>query len=152
MATKRKSWWETTQLRDEIISASGAVEDVQVSLFNAIHGSGGSEVPYADPDYYGKITHPSLSLIELMANVAVRLGASEEKSLNARALWRLDQGMGGGKSHGLIGMYHLATNTTALSNPTSGVRSWQWPPRLPGKDRSQPTSTSPTQSCSAATT
>ena len=133
MATKRKGWWETTKLRDEIISASGAVEDVQVSLFNAVHGSGGSEVPYADPDYYGEITYPSLSLIELMANVAVRLGASEEKSLNARALWRLDQGMGGGKSHGLIGMYHLAANTTALVKSDIGSQVMAMATKIAGK-------------------
>jgi len=32
-------WWETIRLRDEIASASGAIEDVQMSLFNAVYGA-----------------------------------------------------------------------------------------------------------------
>ncbi len=138
MAAKRKNWPETTKLRDEIASASGAIEDVQVSLYNAIHGVGGSQVPYADADYYGEITHPSSSLIELMAQVAVRLGASEEKSLNARGVWRLDQGMGGGKSHGLIGMYHLATNTAGLAGSDIGSQVMAQATKIAGKDQVAP--------------
>ena len=68
-------WWETVRLRDEIASASGAIEDVQMSLFNAVHGVAGRTVAYADARYYADITFPSASLIELMAQIAVRLGA-----------------------------------------------------------------------------
>jgi hypothetical protein len=45
-----------------------------------------------------------------MARIAMRLGAQDTYE-TVRALWRLDQGMGGGQSHGLIGIYHLAANT-----------------------------------------
>jgi Protein of unknown function (DUF499)/PASTA domain len=107
-------WWETIRLRDEIASASGAIEDVQMSLFNAVHGVAGRTVAYADARYYADITFPSASLIELMAQIAVRLGAQDSYEA-VRAMWRLDQGMGGGKSHGLIGMYHLAANTGAFT-------------------------------------
>ena len=138
MAKKMNKWPETTKLRDEIVSASGAVEDVQVSLYNAIHGGGGNKVPYADAGYYGEITYPSLSLIELMAHVAVRLGASEDKSLTSRALWRLDQGMGGGKSHGLIGMYHLATNTAGLVGSDIGSQVMAQAAKIAGKGQVAP--------------
>ena len=112
-------WWETIRLRDEIASASGAIEDVQMSLFNAVHGVAGRTVAYADARYYADITFPSASLIELMAQIAVRLGAQGSYEA-VRALWRLDQGMGGGKSHGLIGMYHLAANTAAFAGTEVG--------------------------------
>ena len=106
-------WWETIRLRDEIASSSGAIEDVQMSLFNAVHGVAGHTVAYADAHYYADITFPSASLIELMAQIAVRLGTHGSYEA-VRAVRRLDQGMGGGKSHGLIGIYHLAANTTAF--------------------------------------
>lgn len=113
-------WWKTVRLRDEIVSSSGAIEDIQMSLYNAVHGVAGGAVPYAAAGYYGEITFPSGNLIELMAQIAVRLGSSEGGSRAARALWRLDQGMGGGKSHGLIGMWHLATNPEALATTDVG--------------------------------
>ena len=69
------------------------------------------------PAYYGEITHPSPQFIDLMAKVAVRLGGGE-KYTAAPALSRLDQAMGGGKSHGLIGLYHLAEHPEELAGPT----------------------------------
>jgi hypothetical protein len=113
-------WWKTVRLRDEIVSASGAIEDVQMSLFNAVHGvAGGGKVPYSDPRYYGEITFPSRSLVGLMAQIAVRLGAVGGFE-GARALWRLDQGMGGGKSHGLIGLWHLVTSPNTFADTDLG--------------------------------
>ena len=54
-----------------------------------------------------------------MAKVAVRLGGGENYT-RARALWRLDQAMGGGKSHGLIGLWHLAAHPAALAETDTG--------------------------------
>ena len=126
-------WWETIRLRDEIVSASGAIEDVQMSLFNAVHGvAGGGKVPYSDPSYYGEITFPSRSLVGLMAQIAVRLGAVGGFE-SARALWRLDQGMGGGKSHGLIGLWHLVTSPKALADTDLGRLVFAEAERIAGK-------------------
>jgi len=100
-------WWEAVQLRDEVVSGAGQVEDVQMSLYKAVKGT----VPYKDANYYGQITHPTQDLVELIAKIAVRLGVEGAGSEQAKAVWRLDQGMGGGKSHGLIGMWHLAEHT-----------------------------------------
>ena len=38
-------WWEALKLRDEVASGAGQIDDVQMSLFNAIKGT----VPYATP-------------------------------------------------------------------------------------------------------
>ena len=100
-------WWKTVRLRDEVLAGKGRIDDVQMSLHDAVFGkASGGQVPYARPSYYGEITHPAGSLVDLMAQIAVRLGVGG--STMARAVWRLDQAMGGGKSHGLIGLWHLA--------------------------------------------
>ncbi|MGH2596027.1 MAG: DUF499 domain-containing protein [Actinomycetota bacterium] len=106
-------WWKALKIRPEIQDSSGAIDDVQMSLYQTIHGVGGARPPYADPTYYGEITHPTGQLVDLLAKVAVRLGGGDDFQ-KAPALWRLDQGMGGGKSHAAIGAYHLAAGPEEL--------------------------------------
>jgi uncharacterized protein DUF499 len=113
-------WWEAIRLRVEISNASGGLDDVQMSLFNAVYGAAGEKPPYAKPAYFGEITFPSDNLVDLMAKVAVRLGAERELYIRAPALYRLDQGMGGGKSHGLVGLWHLAAHPQELAGTDIG--------------------------------
>ena len=116
-------WWEVLKLRDEVVHASGSIDDVQMSLFQAVHGTPQDRPPYASAAYYGDITYPSPLFTDLMAKVAVRIGGAEKHS-RARALWRLDQAMGGGKSHGLIGLWHLAAHPAALGQTDVGRAAW----------------------------
>ena len=58
------------------------------------------------------ITHPTERLVDLLTEIAIRIGGGRDY-LNARAVTRLDQGMGGGKSHACIGAFHLAANPDA---------------------------------------
>ncbi|MFG1818266.1 DUF499 domain-containing protein [Kribbella sp. NPDC049174] len=106
-------WWKTLKIRQEILNASGQIDDVQMSLFRAVHGIGNDKPPYADAAYYGDITHPTERLTDLLTEIAVRIGSGSDY-LKARAVTRLDQGMGGGKSHACIGAYHLAHSSEAL--------------------------------------
>ncbi len=119
MNTSVTPWWEVLKLRDEIAHSSGSIDDVQMSLFQAVHGTVADRPAYADATYYGEITHPSPLFTDLMAKVAVRLGGGVNYS-RARALWRLDQAMGGGKSHGLIGLWHLAAHPAVLATTDTG--------------------------------
>jgi hypothetical protein len=112
-------WWKTLKIRQEILSASGQIDDVQMSLFRVVHGSGSDRPPYADAGYYGDITHPTERLIDLLTEIAVRIGGGDDY-LKARAVTRLDQGMGGGKSHACIGAFHLAANPAALLSTELG--------------------------------
>ncbi len=112
-------WWQALKLRKEIVDASGQLDDVQMSLFQAVHGTGATKPPYADADYYGEITHPTARLVDLLSEVAIRLGGGD-KYTQARALTRLDQGMGGGKSHACIGAYHLADSPGGLFSTDLG--------------------------------
>jgi len=114
-------WWDALRLRQEVLDSEGSIDDVQMSLYQAAYGTGGERPSYAEPGYYGDITHPSPQFIDLMAKVAVRLGGGE-KYRAAPALTRLDQAMGGGKSHGLIGLYHLAEHPEALASTDVGSK------------------------------
>jgi len=113
MATDVTPWWKALKIRQEILNASGQIDDVQMSLFRAVYGSGLDRPPYADAGYYGEITHPTERLIDLLAEIAIRVGSGSDY-LKARAVTRLDQGMGGGKSHACIGAFHLAADPEAL--------------------------------------
>ena len=125
-------WWETVVLRDEIERGQGRIDDVQVSLHDAVFGRpGGGAVLYNRADYYGEITHPTASLIELMAKIAIRLGVEGRQ---ARGVWRLDQGMGGGKSHGMIGFWHLATNPVSLVETELGRRVFEQAYSIAGQE------------------
>lgn len=112
-------WWQALKLRKEIVNASGQLDDVQMSLFQAVHGTGVTRPPYADASYYGEITHPTARLVDLLCEVAIRLGGGDRYT-RARALTRLDQGMGGGKSHACIGAFHLATSPGQLLSTDLG--------------------------------
>ena len=125
-------WWETVVLRDEIERGQGRIDDVQASLHDAVFGrAGGGDVLYNRANYYGEITHPTASLIELMAKIAIRLGAEGRQ---ARGVWRLDQGMGGGKSHGMIGLWHLATNPGNLKETDLGRRVFEQAYSIAGQE------------------
>lgn len=113
MTTPVTPWWKALKIRQEVLSTSGQIDDVQMSLFAAVHGAGATRPPYADAGYYGDITHPTERLVDLLTEIAVRIGGGEDY-LKARAVTRLDQGMGGGKSHACIGAYHLAAHPEAL--------------------------------------
>ena len=112
-------WWKALKIRQEILGASGQIDDVQMSLFQAVHGLGADKPPYADADYYGEITHPTDRLTDLLAEIAVRIGGGADY-LKARSVTRLDQGMGGGKSHACIGAFHLAAHPEALFDTELG--------------------------------
>ena len=63
MSVKVNPCWDTLQIRKEISGSSGAVDDVQMSLFRAVYADR-DRPPYADPEYYGEIScipHPNLS-------------------------------------------------------------------------------------------
>src|SRR5258708_32965056 len=64
-------------------------------------------VPYAKCEYYADITQPTPLLVGFLGKVARRLGV---KGLEAQACFHLDQGMGGGKSHALVGIWHMISS------------------------------------------
>lgn len=97
-------WADHLELRDEVIAGRGHAEGLQMSLHAAVYKT--DDVPYQDARYWGEITEPAPKLVGFMADIARRLGTDA----NTDALYLLHQGMGGGKSHALVGLYHLAND------------------------------------------
>jgi hypothetical protein len=100
--TTPKHWGDALSLRDELIDQHGHLADLQMSLYNAVFQT--AQVPYRSVGYYGDITQPTPKLVSFMADIAARLGTPAPGT----ALFHLDQGMGGGKSHALVGLHHMA--------------------------------------------
>lgn len=98
-------WADLLTLRKEVTDAAGQISDLQMSLYSAVFTD--RDVPYQDPTYYADITEPTIGLQRFMGAIARRLGSSQ---VGGKALFHLDQGMGGGKSHALVGLYHLGNN------------------------------------------
>jgi hypothetical protein len=125
------AWWDVLKLRREVTVGAGSIDDVQMSLFRAVHGVAGERAVYADPTYYGEITHPSPNLVDLMGKVIVRLGGGARHTA-APALWQLDQAMGGGKSHGLIGLWQVAANPVKMRFTDVGKEAFELAGKIVG--------------------
>jgi hypothetical protein len=89
-------------LREEVRLTEGSVGELQMSLAKAVYQT--VAVPYAKYEYYTDITQPTPLLTGFLGRVARRLGVPE---VEAQACFHLDQGMGGGKSHALVGLWHM---------------------------------------------
>lgn len=94
-------WADVLELRPEVRASDGSVGELQMSLHKAVYQT--VDVPYRKVEYYGEITEPTPNLVGFFARVARRLGTNAD----APALFHLDQGMGGGKSHALVGLHHM---------------------------------------------
>lgn len=122
-------WWKAMKLRPEVAGNAGNIDDVQMSLYRAAYGD--PPAPYSDPAYYGAITYPTATLASLIGRIAVRLGGGSRYTA-VKALYHLDQGMGGGKSHGLIGLYHMARNPEQFAKTDIGQQAMKYAADLLG--------------------
>jgi hypothetical protein len=116
-------WADVIELRPEVVARRGHAEGLQMSLYDAVYQT--SDVPYRDAVYWCDITEPTTRLTEFLAEIWRQLsGASIEGQLFAGgdSLFHLDQGMGGGKSHALVGAWHMAHDPTAFFASDVGVR------------------------------
>ncbi|MFI6059634.1 DUF499 domain-containing protein [Streptomyces sp. NPDC051286] len=99
-------WADVLTLRPEVTASDGSVGELQMSLHKAVYRT--VDVPYRKVDYYGDITQPTPNLVGFFSRIARRLGT--DAGTGTTALFHLDQGMGGGKSHALVGLYHMANS------------------------------------------
>jgi hypothetical protein len=121
-------WTSALKLRPELVSNQGQVTGLQMSLYDAVYRT--ADVPYQEADYYSDITEPTPSLLRFLGTVAARLGAKKD----LRALFHLDQGMGGGKSHALVGAYHMGRNPAEFFATDLGVRVREEASQIAGGD------------------
>jgi len=131
MSSNVTPWWEVLRLRREVTTGAGSIDDVQLSLFRAVHGVGGERAAYGNAAYYDEITYPSSTLVDLIGRVIVRLGGGQRYTA-APALWQLDQAMGGGKSHGLIGLWHTGAHPVEMRETDVGREAFALAERIVG--------------------
>ncbi len=79
------------------------LEDVRFAANLAEVSGGTAPSIYNEPGEFFSKTFATKSLKNLLENVAARLNAEDVQSI-----WRLETFMGGGKTHALIALYHLA--------------------------------------------
>ena len=83
--------------------------DLEDAIFGADFGhviEGTAPDVYRDPDTFFRNTHPAAPLRKLVTTVFDRLASPDESG----AIMRLSTGYGGGKTHTLIALWHLARN------------------------------------------
>ncbi|TQS21373.1 DUF499 domain-containing protein [Microbispora sp. KK1-11] len=102
-------WADILSLRDEVRLTDGSVGELQMSLAKAVYQT--VLVPYAKCEYYTDITQPTPLLVGFLGRVARRLGV---RGVEAQACFHLDQGMGGGKSHALVGLWHMINDSASF--------------------------------------
>ena len=103
--------FETCRPRTDVLKGSVTEADFAADLAQVIVGKGNEE--YLDPACFFANTYPTRGLKNLLANVCRRLtGAGGEVA----AIFRLDTSYGGGKTHGLIALTHVAQGMKGVSN------------------------------------
>lgn len=103
-------WADALELRPEVRARRGHAEGLQMSLYDAVFQT--TEVPYRDATYWCDITQPTTKLVQFMAEITCKLSGSaiDGALFGGNSLFHLDQGMGGGKSHALTGLWHMAVH------------------------------------------
>lgn len=107
-------WTDVLELRPEVVARRGHAQGLQMSLYEAVYQT--TDVPYRDASYWCEITEPTTKLVEFMAEITRHLAGAglAGELLGGDSLFHLDQGMGGGKSHALVGLWHLARHPGAF--------------------------------------
>ena len=95
--------------RDEVLRGGLVDKHFAAQLDQVIRGAAGYH-DYADPDSFFKITHPTNGLRDLLAGTFARLSGNASAAPSAEhAVYRYETSFGGGKTHGLIALWHLAS-------------------------------------------
>ncbi len=106
--TAWKPWHEVVDLRDDLRTG-----DLSLSLFAAdlyeVAMQHGSRPVYEDPNEFFALTYPTHNLRELAKDVMERL-----EGRSAKAVRQLELTYGGGKTHALITLFHLAKRPGSL--------------------------------------
>ncbi len=103
-------WADVLELRPEVVQRHGQAQGLQMSLYEAAYQT--ADVPYREASYWCDITEPTTKLVEFMAEITRLLAGAglAGEMFDGNRLFHLDQGMGGGKSHALVGLWHMATH------------------------------------------
>ena len=100
---------DTCVPRDEVLGGGLVDKHFAAQLDQVIRRAVGYH-DYADPDSFFKLTHPTKGLRDLLAGTFARLSDNASAAPSAEhAVYRYETSFGGGKTHGLIALWHLAS-------------------------------------------
>ena len=103
-----KPWHEVVQLRDDLKTGELSLAVFAADLYDVVMQKGQRPV-YEDPDKFFALTFPTYNLRELVKDVCLRLAGQTDKAYR-----KLSVNYGGGKTHTLIALRHLAHDPAAL--------------------------------------
>ena len=106
--TPQTPWHEVVRLRDDLRSGELSLSVFAADLYDVVMQRGHRPV-YEDPTRFFALTYPTHRLKELVKDVALRLAGKSDKAYR-----RLSVNYGGGKTHTLIALRHLAHDPAAL--------------------------------------
>ena len=109
--TKTLSWtpWRrVVALRDDVRTGELSLADFAADLHDVMMQRGARPV-YEDPARFFALTYPTFALRELARDVVLRLAGR-----NTKAIRQLELTYGGGKTHTLVALRHLAHDPAAL--------------------------------------
>ena len=103
---KLKSWYDVVDLRDDL--TQGRPLDASEFAVHLDHiRDGRAHEDYINPARFFERTYPTKSLLELASQVVRRLSGIQ---VETSAVFNMATQFGGGKSHSLAVLYHLANN------------------------------------------
>ena len=97
-----KPWHEVVHLRDDLRTGELPLAIFAADLYDVVMQRGARPV-YERPEEFFALTFPTLNLRELVKDVAKRLAGQSDKAYR-----KLSVNYGGGKTHTLITLRHLA--------------------------------------------
>ena len=109
MASKAKwaAWHQVVKVREDVRSGDLAMNTFAADLYDVVMGT--AKPVYQKPEEFFAMTYPTFNLRELAKDVLIRLSGK-----NDRAVRQLAMTYGGGKTHALITLYHLANDPDHL--------------------------------------
>src|SRR6266480_1467683 len=102
-----KPWHEVVSLRDELKTGELSLSTFAADLYDVVMGR--ARPIYQDPYDFFSFTFPTYTLRELAKDVVLRLAGKNDKAVR-----QLELTYGGGKTHTLITLYHLANDPDSL--------------------------------------
>jgi hypothetical protein len=121
-----KPWHKIVQLRPGLAEGKLEMKDLAADL-HAVH-EGKASKEYLDPSSFFELTYPTQNVIELAHSVIGRLAGENDKAAHVLA-----QNFGGGKTHSLVALYHLANSHEKLDREIPAVESFLGGVKTPKK-------------------
>ena len=103
-------WHRVVKLREDVRTGELSLADFAADLHDVMMQRGARPI-YEDPARFFALTYPTFSLRELARDVVLRLAGR-----NTKAVRQLELTYGGGKTHTLVALRHLAHDPASLPN------------------------------------